>query len=658
MRLRMIVPLAAILALAIGLRVWGLGWGMPYAFHADEANYLPGAVGMLFEGDPNPHYFANPPLLTYTVLLELLLYLQVGRLLGLLQSAADIGHQLLVSPTPLYLMARMNSALMGTATVLLVYMAARRLFGRPTGLAAALLMAVAFLHVRDSHYVVNDVPATFWLMVSFYFASRILRSPRLRDYLLGGAFLGLAVATKYNVGLGAAFLVAAHLARPRKAGEAIRPSTHLPLVAAGAASLLAFVLSNPFSILDYPAFLRGFTGQYGWSWDPYNTTDRSIGLVILRALATGTSPILVALSALGLGLMAFRHPREALLVAAFPLAYLAFFLLGSSLFYARFAIPLIPFVALLAAHGIVALARPLPSPAWRRRAAVAVVLLLALQPLALDLKHNYLLGREDTRLQLGRWIEENVPPGSKLAAEGYSFVDSRGRRTGPKQLDYSLAQPSSLMADPLEHYSRGFDYLIASSYVYGRYTLDPAAHRDAIEYYRLLDRSFPVVAQFFHTDEGVELPFIMDDEITPIWTVLERARPGPTLKVYRVGEPPQYRVRWLEATVPEQLSPGQRLKVPATLSNEGNLVWPFEGYTPVRVGYRWRDGSGQEVKAPDLRSSLPAELQPGDQVAVQLDLVAPSTPGVYTLQLDLVWENFAWFSSKGGETRDFRVTVR
>lgn len=669
-KLRAAIPLAMILTLALGLRVWGIGWGMPYAFHPDEENYLPGAVGMLIKGDLNPHYFHNPPLLTYTVLLELLLYLKVGQLLGFLQLAADLGHQLLVSPTPLYVLARMNSALLGTATVFATYLVAKRLLGGKSALASALLLAVAFLHVRDSHYAVNDVPAAFLLMVSVYFATRIYApspavnpSPedtpaRWRDYLLGGIFLGLAVATKYNVGLGAVALLAAHLLRRRLHGS-LNLATHLPLVAAGAVSLLAFVLANPYSLLDYPVFLKGFAGQYGWTADPFNTSDLSTGRVILRALSTGTSPVLLGASALGLVLMALRQPREALLLASFPLGYLAFFLFGSSLFYARFALPLIPFVALLAGYAAVNLIPKAPSATWQGRIQVLVVLLLSLQPLALDLKHNSLLRVEDTRLLLGRWIEENVPPGSSLAVEGYSFVDSRGRRTGPKKLEYPLALPSSLRAYTLDHLTRGdFDYLVASSYVYGRYQLDPTAHRESIEFYRQIDQSFPLVAAFFPTADGRELPFNMDDEITPIWTVLERERPGPTLKVYRVGEPPQYRVRWLEAAVPEQLSVGEKRVIPVTLQNLGNLSWPSEGYTPVRVGYRWLDARGQEAKVLDLHSPLPAEVKPGGEAAAQVDLVAPAIPGDYTLQLDLVQENFAWFSAKGAETKNVRVTVR
>jgi hypothetical protein len=680
------------MALAFGLRIVGLGWGMPYAFQADEDNYLPGAIRMLTRGDLNPHYFANPPLLTYTVLAELTAYLRLGQILGFLHSAQDVGRQILVNPTPLYLMARMNGALAGTATVLLGFLIARRLHGSKVGLASALLLSVAFLLVRDSHYAVNDVPATFLLMVSFYFATRVaapgavaegltpastslgcalssneVRAPikgaatetLLRDYLLGGLFLGLAVGTKYNVGLGAIALLAAHLVRPRKAGEIRKFRSHLPLVMAGIVSLLTFVAANPYSVLDYPAFLKGFTGQYHWASDPFDTTDTSMVATILRALSVGTSPIILVTSVLGLGLLAYRSPRQAILMSSFPLAYLAFFLFGSSLFYARFAMPLIPFVALLSGYGVVSLAERLPSQSWRIGGAVALPMLMALQPLVVDLKHDYLLRQEDTRLQLGRWIEENVPPGSKLAAEGYSFLDTQGQRTGPKKLEYSLDLPSSLRTHPLEFYvQEKFDYLIASSYVYGRYPLDPTAHQSAIDYYQRLGKTFTLVAEFDPTPDGRELPFLMDDEITPIWTVMERSRPGPTIKVYRVGNPPNYSVAWLGAPATAEMAAGQRISVPVALRNDGNLVWPSGGYTPVRVGYRWLDGAGREVKAPDLHSPLPSDVKPGDQVTAQVELAAPSTPGVYTLQLDLVWENYAWLSTKGANTEDIQVTVR
>src|SRR4051794_38075927 len=56
---------AALTALALVLRLWGLGHGLPYAYNADEnAHFVPGAIA-LFGHSWNPHYFVNPPAYTY-----------------------------------------------------------------------------------------------------------------------------------------------------------------------------------------------------------------------------------------------------------------------------------------------------------------------------------------------------------------------------------------------------------------------------------------------------------------------------------------------------------------------------------------------------------------------------------------------------------------
>ncbi len=688
--------LGLILVAAFALRFWSIGWGMPYALHSDEPKYLPRAVTMLLRGDLNPHYFENPPFLTYTLLAELVAYLGIGQVLGFFHGAADVGTQLLVAPTPLYVIARMNSVLLGTGTVLLTYLVARDLLGRGIGLAAALLLGVSFLHVRDSHYAVNDVPATFLVMVAAWFATRVYREGRTKDYLLGGAALGLAVATKYNVGLGAVLLVAAHLLRMSKgthhrdtegtetyrgfsvssvflwlwSGTLGRPEPkrvgireHVRVVAAGAAALVAFLAANPCAVLDSGAFLKGLVSQYGWTADPFRTSDVSIASQIARALWTGIGPVALAASVLGLIWAALRKPREAALLASFPLAYLAFFLTQSSLFYARFAIPLLPLAAVFAAAGVGAAVRAARGGVGAAPAVgLAAVLLAAavLPQAALDVRHGSLLRTEDTRVQLGRWIDENVPPGSKLAVEGYTFIDSEGRHVGSRGIEYSIAILPSLRANPLEYYvQEGFDYLISSSYVYGRYQANPGGHAEAVEYYRRLADRFPLAASFSPRDDGRELAFLMDEEITPLYSVFERDRPGPTIKVYRLGRTPEelYRVTWTDVRGPTRASPGQRLDYAVTVRNSGPYPWPCEGFTPVRVGYRWLDEAGRPVPAPEEHGPLPSDLADGEEVTVHVEAVAPRAPGVYTLRLDMVQENFAWLSSKGAETLDLRVEV-
>jgi 4-amino-4-deoxy-L-arabinose transferase-like glycosyltransferase len=682
---RSAIALVAILCIAFGLRFWSIGWGMPFAFHGDEPKYLRRAVTML-GGDLNPHYFENPPLLTYLMFLQNLLLFLAGKLLGIYQSAEDVVREFYFSPTRFYVLARLISVVLGTGTVLLTYVVGRRFVGVNGGLLAALLLAVVFLHVRDSHYAVNDVTATFLLMVSFYFAVRIymagepdpgrqswnqaahadkpataMKSPpgHLADYLLGGAFLGLAVAAKYNVGLGAAALVAAHLLSCRDLWKRPSVTAHLPLIGAGVASLLAFIVGNPYSILDFSAFRAEFLSQYGWAADPYRQSDVPVAQLMLRALTVGTSPIIVGVSALGLVLMALRQPRKAVLLASFPFAYTAFFLLDSDFFPARFAIPLLPFLVIAAAYGTGMLVVMIPSGAWRRAAMTLAIGLLVIPSLVQDVRHNTLLRAEDTRLLLGRWVEENVPAGSKIALEGYTYIDVEGRPLGLSRLPYRQEVNSSLRQQPLEHYVReNVNYLIVSSFVYGRYDLAPDRHHQAIEWYQRLDDELPLVAAFYPTSDGRDVPFIMDEEITPIYTLFERDRPGPTLKVYRIGPPPPpalYRVEWADSPVPPRMSPGQTSTVQVTARNTGNVYWPSGGIMPVRVGHRWLNAVGQMVDEAQQRVSLPGDVPPDAEFTVQVELVAPAEPGRYTLQLELIQENFAWLSTQGAETKDFTV---
>ena len=59
------IGLAVVLAAALGLRVWGVKQGLPFAYNADEnAHFVPNAIGLFGHGW-DPHYFVNPPAYTY-----------------------------------------------------------------------------------------------------------------------------------------------------------------------------------------------------------------------------------------------------------------------------------------------------------------------------------------------------------------------------------------------------------------------------------------------------------------------------------------------------------------------------------------------------------------------------------------------------------------
>ncbi|MGB3058399.1 MAG: hypothetical protein WBE17_01555, partial [Anaerolineae bacterium] len=49
--------LAAILLIAVALRLWGINFGLPYLYHPDEPGYVAIAQNMVKTGDLNPHFF-------------------------------------------------------------------------------------------------------------------------------------------------------------------------------------------------------------------------------------------------------------------------------------------------------------------------------------------------------------------------------------------------------------------------------------------------------------------------------------------------------------------------------------------------------------------------------------------------------------------------
>ena len=541
-----LVLFVSILCLALGLRLWGINWGLPWAFHPDETFYADQALEMLKYGDPDPRYFKNPSLLTYLIAGELLLARALGPL------AATFAPS---TPGAANLLGRLDAAAFGSASVAVVFALGATLFNRRVGMLAGLFLAVAFLHVRDSHYGVNDVPGTALLLASLYGAARLLRDPAPRWYALAGLAGGLATSTKYNMGFFFVPLLAAHwlAARGRATGPrsepekvaAVAPWRSLrPLGLAAAASVAGYLAGTPYTMLDLPRFLQDFQTQYrfgnlAWLGQP---TD-PVPLQYLTALLQGFGAIPLALALVGLA-VAWRIRRPAVIVLlAFPLAYLAF-LMPKALFFPRFTIPLLPACCLLAAFGACELVDRL-RPA-RRPAGLAVLLAAALaQPLAFDLLHNRILMETDTRILANQWVQAGLPPNSRLKIEDYSLRDlSKGTRTyTPNTAQLKIERfEGSPEADSARYFAeRNAQYVVTSSFTYERYLLNaprPEQQESGVMYQRLhrsLEQRTELAARFSPGVGGNEVPFRLDDLMTPFWNLEQYERTGPTVRIYSLA---------------------------------------------------------------------------------------------------------------------------
>src|SRR3954451_13059753 len=333
-------PLAvtALLAGALVLRLWGIRQGLPYAYNSDEnAHFVPKAIG-LFDHSWNPGYFVNPP--AYTYLLHVVFAVWYGGRDGVSSTFAT-------DPSDVFTVARVVAALLGTAAVGFLYWAGARLFDRRVGLLAGAILAVAFLPVFYSHLALNDVPTLFGVCLALAGVGGIFRHDRRRDYLLAGVGLGIGCATKYTAGIVILPIVAAALVHGRAA------LSRLGLAAL--AALVAFVLANPWSVLDFSSFRDGLNHQSsatnGEQGGKLGLDQRSGILYYLWTLTWGFgwAPTLAALGG-AVGLAVREKARFWILVPA-PLLFL-FFMGLQGRFFGRWVMPILPLLCLLAAAAV------------------------------------------------------------------------------------------------------------------------------------------------------------------------------------------------------------------------------------------------------------------------------------------------------------------
>jgi len=553
-RVGLTFTLAGIVTLALVLRLWGLGFGFPYAYHFDEPTYVRIALNLgegLIGRQPNPTGFSNVLFAEYGV------YFIASRIRGRLASAAEAGRFWRADPTAFHiLLGRLTSALLGTLSVLVAYWLGKEAGGRGTGQLAALFLAVAFLHVRDSHYVTPGITAAFLTslgvlcsvlamrirMYSSATSERRSGSGRSgRRYLvLAAAAAGYAIATKWSVWpviipLGVAvshglWLQGHREARSRVAYLALAVGSFGGGFLAGGFQLVL----KPVTYFKY-ALLEWEAGKGGgfWIWQ----IDTVPGwLFYVKVLYYGLGGVLLGLASVGflrrLVKAITRGDRMSILLLSFPLFYYAS--MGSTRHYfARYALPLLPFGAVFGAEALLVVSAWVRRRRvrWGRRLAMALAIAAIAQPLAWTIRHDVVLTRQDTRTLAKEWIEANIPAGAKIATDWPVYEPPLSR----EMYEVNTRGGEGLSGRPLAWYrEQDFDYLIASSFIYRISLLDKVQDARRRAFYAALDEELELVQQFSPGEGNVEPPFVFDEVYGPWISLWHRERPGPVLKIYRV----------------------------------------------------------------------------------------------------------------------------
>jgi 4-amino-4-deoxy-L-arabinose transferase-like glycosyltransferase len=488
------------LMIAALLRLWALGQGVPFAVQVDEPEVLLRAVRMMRTGDLNPHFYDYPTLYMYLQAVVAALRFLIGAMRGEWAALAQ------APPEAFYVSARALTALFGTATVWIVYRVGVRWDAR-TGLLAAVMFAVMPLHVRESHFVLTDVPATFFVMLTLLLALRAHERATLSAFALAGAAAGLAAGTKYNGGLAILIPLVACLMTP-----ASRPSRRVALAWIVAAAAIAFLVVAPYTVLDLPTFLNQFARLSGEYRTPRG--GEPIWILYLKhlriALDWGGSAIVIGGLILGLWrtVVGPDRPKWALLTL-FPLVYFRF-VSNQNIVFARYLLPMLPFLSLLAAAALVATLdaaqRRRVSP-YLRHAGLVALLLVSMVPAAYtSVSFDARAARVWTTEQTYHWIMDNVPKGAHVVIETRVIVLPPG---------YHAVYVKQLASTTANQYaSEGVQFLVASSERFG-----PSLYGT--------DRSSPLsdaYGQLFGETEELVRFGPTDDH------------PGPELRVLRVRQ--------------------------------------------------------------------------------------------------------------------------
>ena len=534
-----LLAVPAIIVLAAGLRIWGIGWGLPtvrhyFSYHPDETTILLSALKVnLFAGEFKPGFYNYGSLYIFMVSIAAVF----GSVFGLINLPSGDVFSRIGEVAKLYLAGRLIALVLGILTVYLIYLLGKRAYGHRAGLLAALFMAVVPIHVMHSKFLAVDVPATFFVTLALLFAVRILDGHRLRDYLLTGLFAGLAAGTKYNAGLVIISPIVAHLLtdKARPILRVLSPKLWAILITGAA----GFLIGTPGAILDYGRFSRDFAYEVLHARTGHGLVFAQTGngfvYHVMHSLWPGMGLPLLILAGIGILYALYRRTPADLALMAFAVVY--YVVIGiAQVRFARYTIPLLPVLVIL---GVRPIADVLNMRNWATRSLATIILVFVIAyTLFYSLSLDRVMASTDTRDRADRWIRANITVGSSIA-----FPTIPWFYTPPLDPYFGLPTPSerldritevtdySLIVSPDREWDADFikrespDYLIFSEFEYAdRQRIKDPAYED---YSSVLKKDYDTVREFSDSPSLFDLKVPLIPKLPH-----DMSYPSPTILIY------------------------------------------------------------------------------------------------------------------------------
>lgn len=386
--------------------------------HPDEQNVLSAIAKMKPEKlDFNPHFFSYGGMYLYTVAL----FLKTASVLGFIQLTPDVKYYY-ANPEEMakfFIVGRLTVIFAIFATLILIYVIAKKLYDKPTALLAMFLFTVSPLVLVKSHIMKPSFFALPFACLTFLFAQKILDSGRMKWYVLSGIFLGLTAGIAFNnFWVTGWIVILSHLLysfrnNKKKITEILNKKIFLALVL----SVLFFIVANPYIMVSAREFYEELIWMRGFN--PLGFNLKIFFDFINIPLFYGLGPGLWILVILGLVFCfytAYKGNKSDILIILYLVPTILFSCIISS---ATTSSPIFLRLLLMGMVILCITASRFTVTVWKAKRMVVpfIVVLISINLfLILGYAYNFWLDSTDKTndITAGKWINTNIPVGSSI----------------------------------------------------------------------------------------------------------------------------------------------------------------------------------------------------------------------------------------------------
>ncbi len=413
--------LLGITLIAFALRVWNIGYDLPRIYRGIEYIEVMRALE-LGMGQFNFNRIAKGGLF-YLLFFEYGIFFVVLWFLGVVASPQDFAAYFMKDLTPFWIIGRMTSVLMGTASVVLVYLLGKKLFDAKVGLLAALFFALNPIHIEFSHYICVDIPMIMMSIAALYMMAFVSSDGTLKYYIATSLCVALAMLNKFPAVVLVVPFFIVHVARVRKEGKGFFGLLERRAIYSVLVFGLSYFVGAPGLIREPWRFLAlfGLVSTPAEHADIYTGETPNLWLHYAGLLNDNLGPLLLAFLLFGLFYALYKGKLGDKYLAFFCLAfYTALCISRFREWSTHYLLPFFPPGLLVASRGIFVAKYAADKRKGLGNKILAIVLLLILAPLAYaSVNQSLQFSRPNTRELAKIWIEENLPPGEKIFMYGF-----------------------------------------------------------------------------------------------------------------------------------------------------------------------------------------------------------------------------------------------